>query len=192
MTSLCWRLILSWTPDGTFPDVQLCEITRRGNWKVLLDFCPSCAADSLAVGGPAKAKPSRGLDSDNGSFISGKSARSSASSSTLVSKMPYVDMDGRPGRYSGRVTCETGLPTGSGRIDYIDGDCYDGVFLEGTKVHGKVTGKRTKGSKIPASRSTQRTPLPPRRNSNRTKSRTMDKERNRSKSRSRNKERMHY
>jgi len=170
------------------PDVQLCEVTRRGNWRVLLDFCPSCAADSLAVGGPAKAKLSRGLDSDNSSFISGNSARSlgSRSRSALVSKMPYVDMDGRPGRYSGRVSCETGLPNGFGRVAYNKGDCFSGVFSEGTKVHGQVTSKKAKASR-PTTRSS--TPLPPR---NRMQLRPMDNERNRSKSRSRNKERRHY
>ena len=183
---------MGWT--HCFSDVQLCEITRRGNWKVVLDFCPGCAADSLAVGGPAKAKPPRGLDSDASSFISGHSKRSSGSISTSVSKMPYVDMDGRPGRYSGRISCQTGLPNGFGRVFYKEGDCFSGLFREGTKVHGKVTNKKAKVSRpAPPSRSTQSTPLPPRgRNSNRVKSRSMDKERKRSKSRYRNNERKNY
>lgn len=63
------------------------------------------------------------------------SSRSSVSSSgTFVEDMPYIDGEGQPGHYSGHVDGE-GKPTGRGKMRYKNG-VWDGVWEEGTKIHG--------------------------------------------------------
>lgn len=114
---------------------------------MLIDFCPECAEKSLTR---SRKKSSRisvcsasmdrvrqgSLDRRTGSVGSGWSGKSSGSSSTYIDRMPYVDYEGSLGHYTGHVTNQ-GHPNGRGKINYIDGSKYEGLFHEGTKVHGR-------------------------------------------------------
>jgi len=153
------------------PGVRIAKKNKRGHWKVLLDFCPECAANSLAasrqqssrvpvcVVGPDGERwtgraPTRRRPSDRAASVqSGRSGKSSGSASTYVEAMPYVDYEGSLGHYTGHVTTQ-GHPNGRGKIDYIDGSEYEGLFHEGTKVHGR----KSKGAPVKTSSSSL--PLP--------------------------------
>ncbi len=50
--------------------------------------------------------------------------------------MKYQDESGKEGRYSGDVN-EDHQPHGQGKIKYKDGTAFDGVWSEGSQVHGK-------------------------------------------------------
>lgn len=55
-----------------------------------------------------------------------------------VKKMSYTDDTGKEGFYTGYVNdhCK---PHGRGKIVYKDKSTYSGTWMEGTKVHGKIT-----------------------------------------------------
>ena len=115
------------------PDVQLAKMSKRGGWKVLLDFCPECAQDSLLLGGAVGSK------ADIRS--SGKSVScsdSGTSHSMFVEKMPYIDEDGKLGHYTGNVDID-GRPHGQGKMKYVNGSKFVGLWEEGNKVEGQVT-----------------------------------------------------
>lgn len=123
-------------------DVQLAKIEKKG-WKVILDFCPECAGQSVAVGDsvnrgkPHKRRPSITSAKSNST---GKSGKSGDSHSTYIESMPYIDGDGKPGHYTGHVDSE-GQPNGRGKMKYISGIKFDGVWHEGTKLHGRLSKK---------------------------------------------------
>ncbi|KAL9183698.1 hypothetical protein ACHAXT_004554 [Thalassiosira profunda] len=135
------------------PDVQLAQMSRRGGLKIIMDFCPECAEESLARGGSGGsreivAKRNNSTESVCSSHHSRRSSfRSDGSSSTYIERMPYVDGEGHPGHYTGHVD-EEGQPDGEGKLRYINGDKYDGIWHGGTKLHGKTTKQtRSKGRK---------------------------------------------
>jgi hypothetical protein len=128
------------------PDVQLAKLGRKGEWKVLMDFCPECAEASLMIGGApgskvrkqsSKSRLSR-RDLDEQSV---KSSRSNHSEKTFVEKMPYIDNDGKPGHYTGYLNLE-GKPNGRGKMKYVDGKKFDGIWKDGNQIHGKVSYKK--------------------------------------------------
>jgi hypothetical protein len=143
------------------PDVQLAKQGQRGEWKVLLDFCPECAEASLLFGGkkskasslskktkkkPIKSKhESRRSINDNNDDGDGsvKSSKSNGSDKTFVQKMPFIDNDGKPGHYTGYLN-QDGRPNGRGKMKYVDGKKFDGIWLEGNQIQGKVSYKKKK------------------------------------------------
>ncbi len=50
--------------------------------------------------------------------------------------MPYIDGEGQTGYYSGHVNAN-GKPSGRGKMRYKN-RVWDGVWEEGTKIHGKT------------------------------------------------------
>ena len=128
------------------PAVQLAEIDREGGWNIILDFCPECAEETLIMGGPKHRPRKLSRHSSRRLSVSSRSARSFGSKSvgstgTFVEKMPYIDGEGQPGHYTGNVNGE-GRPTGRGKMKYKNGSKFDGVWEEGTKIHGKTTYSR--------------------------------------------------
>lgn len=133
-------------------DVQLAKMDKRGGgFRMLMDFCPECASDSLLLGGnkrKSKRESSRrkrrtSLTSANSSCKSGRSGRSGDSHSTYIESMPYVDGDGKPGHYTGHVDCE-GQPNGRGKMKYLSGIKFDGVWHQGTKLTGRTSASKMK------------------------------------------------
>lgn len=53
-----------------------------------------------------------------------------------VKAMKYQDENGKEGRYTGDVN-DDHQPHGQGKIKYKDGTAFDGVWSEGSQVHGK-------------------------------------------------------
>lgn len=87
-----------------------------------------------------KSGTSRAYD-DDGSVTS---TIKSGSAGTLTSKKKRIrvknlkteDENGKPGRYFGDVN-EDYRPNGQGTMKYDDGTVYEGVWSEGSQVHGK-------------------------------------------------------
>ncbi|KAL7486289.1 hypothetical protein ACHAW6_011889 [Cyclotella cf. meneghiniana] len=131
------------------PDVQLAKLGKHGDWKVLMDFCPECAEASLMIGGAVGSKARK--QSSSKSVISrrdcdeasAKSSRSNVSERTFVEKMPYIDNDGKPGHYTGYLNID-GKPNGRGKMKYVDGKKFDGIWREGNQIHGKVSYKKSR------------------------------------------------
>lgn len=142
------------------PNVQLAKKKALGGFKIIHDVCPECAEDS-GQGGGGRKKPSRRKSgtgrmfddegSEASSHRSGKSGKSGKQSSgrkkrIRVRNLKTEDEEGRPGRYSGDVN-DDHQPHGNGVMKYEDGTAYDGVWSEGSKVHGKTKSSGRGGGK---------------------------------------------
>ena len=129
------------------PHVQLAKMRKKsGGWKILMEYCPECAEDSLLK-----------CFSDNLSCRSGQSGRSCRSSDSrrsFIESMPYVDGEGEAGHYTGHVDISTCQPQGIGKLKYLNGNKFNGVWHEGVKVSGKIS-KKTKSRTRKNSPSTQ-------------------------------------
>lgn len=139
------------------PEVQLAEVDRKGGWNVLLDFCPECAQETLIIGGPVPGPRKSRHHQSSRSSVSSRSTRSvksAESAGTFVDKMPYIDGEGQTGYYTGHVNGD-GRPTGRGKMKYKNGSKFEGVWDEGTKIHGKTTQSKGKTDTI-ASKHRQR------------------------------------
>jgi hypothetical protein len=68
--------------------------------------------------------------------------------------MRYVDENDKDGRYSGDVN-EDHQPHGSGKMKYKDGSIFEGVWAEGSMVHGKSKTKTKSSSSSKTSSSTK-------------------------------------
>ena len=136
------------------PNVQLAKKKALGGFKIIHNICPEC--DTEGGGGGARSrsgrkKPSRRksgtgrMFDDSGSdcsssFKSGKQSSSGGSTRKKrirVRNLKTEDEEGKHGRYSGYVNDEH-QPHGDGVMKYEDGSVYDGVWSEGSKVHGKT------------------------------------------------------
>jgi hypothetical protein len=103
------------------PDVQLAKVGKRGEWKVLMDFCPECAEASLMIGGAVGSKSTKSKSRTtrrNCDESTVKSAKSTQSDKHLVKKMPFIDNDGKPGHYTGYLDID-GRPNGRGKMSYM-------------------------------------------------------------------------
>jgi hypothetical protein len=166
------------------PDVQLAKMSKNGDWKVLLDFCPECAGDSLMIGGnPAgggggnkkssskrrESYASHGRsrsDRSNGNMGGGSDSPITTTKieggdgkSMFVEKMPFVDEGGKVGHYTGHVNIE-GKPHGEGKMRYVNGKVFDGSWEKGRKVHGRMSGAK-KSSSTRKSQSSNRDDVEP-------------------------------
>ena len=135
------------------PDVQLAKVSKKGGWKVLLDACPRCGSecnesdsDDVSLDERDLPLPPRRKISQTSDNVSCKSGRSSCTTSTFIESMPYIDDDGNAGHYTGQVDSESGQPNGKGKMKYITGEKFDGLWHEGTKLHGKQTPKKSSRS----------------------------------------------
>jgi len=132
------------------PGVRLAKKKALGGWKVLHDICPDCAHDASSQAGGSRSSRGTGRyfgddGSDVSSYRSGKSAGKERKKKIRVKGMRYQDEHGREGRYSGDVN-EDHAPHGQGKIKYKDGSGFEGVWSEGSQVHGK----NIKAKKVPA------------------------------------------
>ena len=128
-----------------FRELAVVEISKHARndhisfrfYYYLLSNSTECAEASLVVGG------SIGGDDKlrRKTSVTSASCRSGNSHSTFIESMPYIDGDGKPGHYTGHVDRE-GQPNGQGKMKYISGAKYDGVWHEGTKLHGKTSSKK--------------------------------------------------
>jgi len=59
--------------------------------------------------------------------------------------MRYEDENGKVGKYSGDVN-DDHQPHGQGKMKYKDGSVYEGVWSEGSQVHGKTAKSRSSSS----------------------------------------------
>mmetsp|Transcript_13855 Transcript_13855/g.30177 ORF Transcript_13855/g.30177 Transcript_13855/m.30177 type:complete len:501 (-) Transcript_13855:129-1631(-) len=146
------------------PSMQLAKKKTLGGFKIIHDVCPECTLDD---GGSrsSRRKPSRRKSqgtgrvfddsgSETSSFKSGKSGISSGAGSSSgrrkrirVRNLRTEDEEGKHGRYSGDVN-DDHQPHGNGIMKYEDGTLYDGVWSEGSKVHGKTKSRRGSKSKF--------------------------------------------
>eukprot|EP00578_Thalassiosira_sp_NH16_P011777 CAMPEP_0181126750 /NCGR_PEP_ID=MMETSP1071-20121207/27809_1 /TAXON_ID=35127 /ORGANISM="Thalassiosira sp., Strain NH16" /LENGTH=458 /DNA_ID=CAMNT_0023212399 /DNA_START=115 /DNA_END=1491 /DNA_ORIENTATION=+ len=134
------------------PNVQLAKKKALGGFKIIHNVCPECAHDDDGSSRSGRRKkPSRRKSgtgrvfddsgSDTSSFKSGKSGKSSSGRKKRirVRNLRTEDEDGKHGRYTGDVD-DDHRPHGNGVMKYEDGTVYDGVWSEGSKVHGKTKG----------------------------------------------------
>ena len=85
---------------------------------------------------------SRSVASSVKSGRSTRSTKSAESEGTFVERMPYIDGEGETGYYSGHVNTD-GKPSGRGKMKYKN-EVWEGVWEEGTKIHGKKTVRKGK------------------------------------------------
>jgi hypothetical protein len=112
-----------------------------GGFKIIHDICPECENE----GGAGKRRvPRRKSSSGTGRVFddSGSECSGSVSSSKKkqkrkrVKNMKTEDENGKHGRYSGDVDADY-RPNGNGTMKYDDGTVWEGVWSEGSQVHGK-------------------------------------------------------
>lgn len=121
------------------PSVQVAQKKMMGGFKIIHDVCPDCAEED-GVGAKSgrrersrsKSRNRRGSKNDDSSSKKKKRIR--------VKNLRTEDENGKPGRYSGYVNDEH-QPNGDGVMRYEDGTVYDGVWSDGSKVHGKTKRK---------------------------------------------------
>lgn len=135
------------------PNVQLAQKKMIGGFKIIHDVCPQCAKEdgtpsrrksgghrSRSVSRDRRRNSSRNINNDDESK---SSAAANDETSTKKKKRIRVknlkteDEHGRPGRYSGYVN-DDHIPHGNGMIRYENGDEWEGVWSEGSQVHGKM------------------------------------------------------
>ncbi|KAL3784196.1 hypothetical protein HJC23_001395 [Cyclotella cryptica] len=123
------------------PSVQLAQKKMMGGFKIIHDTCPDCAAEG---GGGKKKVPRRKSSNgtgrvfdDSGSECSGSVSSSKNNKRRRVKNLKTEDENGKHGRYTGDVD-ENYRPNGQGVMKYDDGSVYEGVWSEGTQVHGKT------------------------------------------------------
>ncbi|KAL7531036.1 hypothetical protein ACHAXR_005997 [Thalassiosira sp. AJA248-18] len=140
------------------PNVQLAKKKTLGGFKIIHSVCPECdleeGSGGRSSGGSGRKKPSRRKSgtgrmfddsgSETSSFKSGTKNTGGSSSSSgrrkkriRVRNLKTEDEEGKHGRYSGYVN-EDHQPHGDGVMKYEDGTVYDGVWSDGSKVHGKT------------------------------------------------------
>jgi hypothetical protein len=139
------------------PSVRLAKKKALGGWKVLHDMCPDCAHDASSnAGGSVRSKSSRRSSKGTGRYFddsssnasskqSGKSSGSGRKKKIRVKDMRYEDENGKVGKYSGDVN-DDHQPHGQGKMKYKDGSVYEGVWSEGSQVHGKTAKSRSSSS----------------------------------------------
>lgn len=133
------------------PSVQIAQKKLIGGFKIVHDVCPDCLAEDDGESRRGRRSRSKSRSRQRSSSRHRKKdaeldeSASVGSSSVKKKKRIRVknlrteDENGNPGRYSGYVN-DDHQPHGNGVMKYEDGVVYDGVWSEGTKVHGKTTG----------------------------------------------------
>jgi hypothetical protein len=137
--------VLPFDGDGyccRHPSVQLAQKKMMGGFKIIHDTCPDC--DAEGGGGKQRRVPRRKSSSgtgrvfdDSGSECSGSVSSSKKQRRRRVKNLKTEDEQGKHGRYSGDVD-ENYRPNGNGTMKYDDGTVWEGVWAEGSQVHGKT------------------------------------------------------
>ena len=128
------------------PSVQLAQKKMMGGFKIIHDICPECDAEGGGGGGKRRVprrKSSSGTGrvfDDSGSECSGSVSSSKKQKRKRVKNMKTEDENGKHGRYSGDVDADY-RPNGNGTMKYDDGTVWEGVWSEGSQVHGKTKKK---------------------------------------------------
>ncbi|KAL7464840.1 hypothetical protein ACHAXS_005165 [Conticribra weissflogii] len=131
------------------PSVQIATKKLLGGWKIIHDVCPDCAEEMGVKTSrkPSRRKSGRVIDpngSDTSSIKSGKSASSKGRKKTKkVKNFRTEDENGYAGDYTGEVNAEY-KPHGNGVMRYFDGNTFEGVWHEGSQVHGKARRRKSK------------------------------------------------
>ena len=126
------------------PSVQLAQKKMMGGFKIIHDTCPDCAAEGS--GGQRRVprrKSSNGtgrLFDDSGSECSGSVSSSKKQKRRRVKNLKTEDENGKHGRYTGECD-ENYRMNGRGAMKYDDGTVWEGVWSEGSQVHGKLRKK---------------------------------------------------
>lgn len=130
------------------PSVQIAQKKMMGGFKIIHDVCPECAKEGCGGGGGRGGRRnrsasrgrrgssrhrSRRASDDDGSEISSKKTKKRI----RVKNLKTEDENGRHGRYSGYVN-DDHQPHGEGAMVYEDGSVWEGVWSEGSQVHGKM------------------------------------------------------
>jgi len=132
------------------PAVQLAKKKKLGGFKIVHDNCPSCAKEN----GQSSSRGSRRQRSrscsrrkvsndDDKSVTSSRSRKSKPTKKKRirVKNLKYEAAEtGRLGRYSGYVD-DDHRPNGQGVVKYEDGTEWEGVWEQGSQVHGKSKSK---------------------------------------------------
>lgn len=144
------------------PSVQIAQKKTFGGFKIIHNVCPECKFDDggSCRSGSGRRKPSRrksgtgrvfdDTGSETSSFKSGKSSKGSSSGRKRrirVRNLKTEDEEGKHGRYSGDVN-DDHQPHGNGVMKYTNGTVYDGVWRDGSKVHGKTKGREDRKSNV--------------------------------------------
>jgi hypothetical protein len=137
------------------PDVQLAKMGKRGEWKVLMDFCPECAEESLMIGGAPGSKTTKSKSRSSRRYSNQSTVKSNHSDKTFVEKMPFIDNDGKPGHYTGYLNLDC-KPHGRGKMKYLDGTKFDGLWEAGDQLEGKVSYKKKGASSEKKKKSSRR------------------------------------
>mmetsp|Transcript_20611 Transcript_20611/g.37239 ORF Transcript_20611/g.37239 Transcript_20611/m.37239 type:complete len:380 (+) Transcript_20611:261-1400(+) len=141
------------------PSVQIAQKKMIGGFKIIHDVCPDCAAEkgdsgkgsrrnrSVSRGRRGSSRHRRSHQNDDDG--SGSSVASSKKKKRIrVKNLKTEDENGKHGRYSGYVN-DDHQPHGNGVMRYEDGNEWEGVWSEGSQVHGKMKkGKKVEKSKF--------------------------------------------
>ena len=120
-----------------------------GGWKILHEVCPDCADEtgrksSRSHSSRRRSGTGRVYDGEDGSVTSSVSSKSGKRRKTKkVKDFKTEDENGRAGSYTGEVN-EDYRPHGQGVMKYDDGTSYDGLWNEGSQVHGKMRRRKSK------------------------------------------------
>lgn len=133
------------------PSIQIAQKKMMGGWKIIHDVCPDCAHDNKGTKRAPRRKSSSGSGrtADAAAASETSSHKSSTGGSSLKQKRIRVknlkteDENGKKGKYTGYVD-ENYRPNGSGVMKYDDETIYEGVWSEGSQVHGKTKKKQIK------------------------------------------------
>lgn len=135
------------------PSVQIAQKKIIGGFKIMHDVCPDCKAEDGENEGQRKGRNrsksrNRHRSSSRHHRTNDQDETGSVGSSSnkkkkriRVKNLKTEDENGKHGRYSGYVN-DDHQPHGNGVMKYEDGSQYDGVWSEGSKVHGKTTSER--------------------------------------------------
>mmetsp|Transcript_16023 Transcript_16023/g.34659 ORF Transcript_16023/g.34659 Transcript_16023/m.34659 type:complete len:380 (-) Transcript_16023:112-1251(-) len=141
------------------PSVQIAQKKIIGGFKIIHDVCPDCAADDGVLTTSSRKGRSRSksrsrhrsssrhsrhqnrVDDESGSVTSSKKKKR-----IRVKNLKTEDEHGKHGRYSGYVN-DDHQPHGDGVMRYDDGNEWDGVWSEGSQVHGKIRKGKKKEQK---------------------------------------------
>ncbi|KAL7530598.1 hypothetical protein ACHAXR_003591 [Thalassiosira sp. AJA248-18] len=147
------------------PSVQIAQKKMIGGFKIIHDVCPECAIeDGSAPGRKSKGGRNRSRsvsrghrsahnddDDESRSSDVGEEVSTKKKKRIRVKNLKREDEGGRHGRYSGYVN-DDHRPHGNGIMRYDDGNEWEGVWNEGSQVHGKMKKGRGKGNKEVKSR----------------------------------------
>lgn len=129
------------------PSVQIAQKKMMGGFKIIHDVCPECAAEGTGGGGGGGSRRNRSASRGRLRSLSrhrkekkddgGDETSTKKKKRIRVKNLKTEDENGEHGRYSGYVN-DDHQPHGEGAMKYEDGNVWEGVWNEGSQVHGKL------------------------------------------------------